>query len=279
MNTVVTILCLCIHSHARPQLDSFDHFFEQIGSGKFSQPAPPPSKPQLTSSQSQKGNANNGRVFPTAVPYVHDPSGDGPAARQQQARGGHRRAPATIQQQVEGQVTPGPVNTKSHQEALARNALHRQQLAEVIEKHNKNIAEREQEIVRASAEETDEGRIVTSQIASKQSKISTGRNRPKAVRKFDLEKFLKKGTKNKEKDSDEEGLGDIKENVLENLDLILTLAEEIADLDTKAFDVFSKKNLDKQKKTYNLKKAKDSKDKTRKSSQDFIPIDDEYEEI
>ena len=49
----------------------------------------------------------------------------------------------------------------------------------MIEKHNKNIAEREQEIVIASAEETDEGRIVTSQIASKQSKISTGRNRPK----------------------------------------------------------------------------------------------------
>ena len=99
------------------------------------------------------------------------------------------------------------------------------------------------------------------------------------MRNFDLEKFLKKETKNKENESDEEGLGDIKENVLENLDLILTLAEEIADLDTKAFDVFSKKNLDKQKKTYNLKKAKDSKDKTRKSSQDFIPIDDEYEEI
>ena len=99
------------------------------------------------------------------------------------------------------------------------------------------------------------------------------------MRNFNLEKFLKKETKNKEKDSDEEVLGDIKENVLENLDLILMLAEEIADLDTQAFDVFSKKNIDKRKKIYNSKKTKGLKDKTRKSSEDVLLIDDEYEEI
>jgi len=284
MNIIVTILYLCIHihTHARPQLESFDHFFEQFGSGKFSQPAPP-STPQLTSSQSQNGDADIGRVFPTAVPYVHDTRGDGPAARQQQERGSHRRVqvthvPATLQQQVGGQATPAPADPKSHQAALARNALHRQQLAEVIERHNKKTVEREQEIVRASAEETDDGKVGTSQKSSTNSRISSGRNRPKAVRNFHLEKFLKKETKNKEKDSDEEVLGDIKENVLENLDLILMLAEEIADLDTQAFDVFSKKSLNKRKKIYNLKKTKGLKDKTKKSSEDLLLIDDEFEE-
>lgn len=282
MNIIVTILYLCVHTHARPQLESFDHFFEKFGSGKFSQPAPP-STPQLTSSQSHNGDADIGRVFPTAVPYVHDTRGDGPAARQQQARGSHRRVqitpvPATLQQQVGGQATPAAADPKSHQAALARNALHRQQLAEVIERHNKKTVEREQEIVRASAEETDEGKVGTSQISSTHSRISTGRNRPKAVRNFNLEKFLKKETKNKENDSNEEVLGDIKENVLENLDLILMLAEEIADLDTQAFDVFSKKSVNKRKKIYNLKKTKGLKDKTKKSSDDLLLIDDEFEE-
>merc|ERR1712083_858376 len=281
MNIVVTVLYLCVHTHARPQLESFDHFFEKFGSGKFSQPAPQ-SSPQLASSQSQNQDAKIGRVFPTAVPYVHDPRGDGPAARQQQARGGQRRgevtpAPATLQQ-VGGQATPAPADPKSHQAALARNALHRQQLAEVIEKHNKKTAEREQEVIRASAEETDEGKVETSHISSTHSRISTGKNKPKAVRNFNLEKFLKKETKNKEKESDKEVLGDIKENVLENLDLILMLAEEIADLDTQAFDVFSKKNLNKRKKNYNSKKTKGVKAKTRKSPEDFLLIDDEYEE-
>merc|ERR1712083_701530 len=261
MNIVVTVLYLCVHTHARPQLESFDHFFEKFGSGKFSQPAPQ-SSPQLASSQSQNQDAKIGRVFPTAVPYVHDPRGDGPAALQQEG----------------GQATPAPADPKSHQAALARNALHRQQLAEVIEKHNKKTAEREQEVIRASAEETDEGKVVSSQISSTHSRISTGKNKPKAVRNFNLEKFLKKETKNKEKESDKEVLGDIKENVLENLDLILMLAEEIADLDTQAFDVFSKKNIDKRKKIYNSKKTKGVKAKTRKSPEDFLLIDDEYEE-
>jgi len=283
MNIIVIILYLCAHTHARPQLESFDHFFEQFGSGKFSQQAPQ-STPQLSSSQSQNQDGKIGRVFPTAVPYVHDPRGDGPAARQQQARGSHRRGqvtpvPATLQQQVGVQATPAPADPKSHQAALARNALHRQQLAEVIEKHNKKTSEREQEIVRASAEETDEGKVGTSQLSSTHSRISTRRNRPKAVRNSNLGKFLKKETKNKEMESDEEVLGDIKENVLENLDLILMLAEEIADLDTQAFDVFSKKNMNKRKKNYNVKKTKGLKDKTRKSTEDFLPIDDEYDEI
>jgi len=258
---VFSILCFVVQTHARPQLDSFDSFFEQFGSAKFSQPASQPSAEpssrQLTSSPSQTQNAELGKAFPTAVPYVHDPRGDGPVAHQQEAG----RA------QGKGQVTPDP---KTHQAALARNALHRQQLAEVIEKHNREITRKQEEIVRASAEETEE----EIQTPSKEAVVIARKNKPKSSKHFNLEKFLKKDPIEEKSDSEKEYLGDIKEDVLENIDLILQLAEEIAELDVQAFDVFSKKKFRNRKKNFNSKKT------IRKevSSEETELEDDEYHE-
>merc|ERR1712055_191358 len=145
-----------------PQLESFDKFFQMFGSGAISQPSSIPSPPvsspvhlsQLPSDQS--ANLDHGKSFPTAVPYIHDPSGDGPGVRQQQPGPGRSEDPQRtsaghIQHSVPSVETADP---NGHQAALHRNALHRQQLAEVIAEHNKIVKEKQEEITRTSEEDT-----------------------------------------------------------------------------------------------------------------------------
>ena len=57
------------------------------------------------------------------MPYVHDPSGDGPAARRQQAAANRSKNPHQIPQQAAAKNEV--VDPKSHEAALQRNALHR----------------------------------------------------------------------------------------------------------------------------------------------------------
>merc|ERR1711913_225480 len=147
-------------------------------------------------------------------------------------------------------------NTASHEEALQRNALHRQQLAEVIEKHNQVLTERQQEVAK---KETDNGR----EGFEASSGVKTGRKKQQTAAKFKLEKFLKNEPKSKGKDLDTDGFIDIKEDVVENLDLIVQLAEEISELDSIAFDYFSNKNSERRKKPRKFSTSKRNKEKKR----------------
>merc|ERR1739838_1289550 len=129
MNSLVCILsCLLAGAamgHPQPQLEWFYNFFKQCGSGQFSQqtfnrPSPPsrsaPS-PQFQAPSSLNTNVDSGKSFPTAAPYVHDPSGDGPAARQQQAA--TKRAEDTSLPIRTNPVTnTDVVDPKSHEAAL-----------------------------------------------------------------------------------------------------------------------------------------------------------------
>jgi len=85
----------------------------------------------------------------------------------------------------------------------------------------------------------------------------------KTAGKFKLEKFLKKEPRNKGKDLDAYGFNDIKEDVVENLDLIVRLAEEISELDSIAFDYFANKNSERRKKPRKFSTSKRNKEKKR----------------
>ena len=65
-------------------------------------------------------NANGGKSFPAALPYVHDTSGDGAGQRQQQAGIIMEEPAQSVQPQSEA-----PADPDSHEAALQRNALHR----------------------------------------------------------------------------------------------------------------------------------------------------------
>ena len=79
-----------------------------------------------------------------------------------------------------------------------------------------------------------------------------------------------KGTQIKEKvDSSSE----IKEDAVENLNLIVKLAEQIAELDNQAYDVFTKKRVGNRKKNKKFKKTKSRKENRRYSFED-----EEYED-
>ena len=106
-----------------------------------------------------------GRSFPTAVPYVHDPSGDGRAARLQKAG----EASRTDEYISLDKTNVSQVDTASHEAALQKAALHRwgavrlnqtdlltvtrRQLDQVIARHMQVVSEREEEIGRTSDEE------------------------------------------------------------------------------------------------------------------------------
>jgi len=270
---------LTVPGKGLPQLESFDKFFQMFGSGVISQPSDNPSPAastpvhlsQLPSDQSP--NLDHGKSFPTAVPYIHDPSGDGSGARQRQT--GPRRSEdpqKTSSRHIQQNVpTVETVDPKSHQAALQRNALHRQQLAEVIAEHNKIVKERQEEIIKTSEEDTDndtyENRSVNKSSKPKlrnqsQSQIDSKEN------KLNLKEFIK--NRSKSKITNQKGLSDIQSEVVENLNLIGQLAEEIFDLDVKAYEVFS--NIK------NHKKKKNSKEIKKQQSKTVSIHSDEYED-
>ena len=99
---------------------------------------------------------------------------------------------------------------------------------------------------------------------------------PSKENEFNLEAFLK--TELKEESKKPEGLSDIQAEVVENLDLIAQLAEQIAELDIQAYDVFSKQRSHKRQKNYKLgKKAsrKESRKESREESYEYEDIEDE----
>merc|ERR1719483_1442504 len=70
-----------------------------------------------------------------------------------------------------------------------------------------------------------------------------------------------------------DGLSEIKEDAVENLNLIVKLAEQIAELDNQAYDVFTKKRVGNRKKNKKFKKTKSRKENRRYSFED-----EEYED-
>ena len=73
--------------------------------------------------------------------------------------------------------------------------------------------------------------------------------------------------------SGKEDLDEIKEDVIENLDLIGLLAEQIAELDIQAYQVFSKQKEGKRKKSSNFMKKPRRKENRRESYEE-----EEYED-
>jgi hypothetical protein len=88
-----------------------------------------------------------------------------------------------------------------------------------------------------------------------------------------LEAFLRTEPREAPSASCKEVLDDIKEDVIENLDLIGLLAEQIAELDNQAYQVFSKQKEVKRKKSSNFKKKPRRKESRRESYEE-----EEYED-
>jgi len=260
------------NTHGFPQLESFDRFFEKFGSTQFTRPTasnPPsnsqPLPPQTPQFQPSARPSNDvGKVFPTAVPYVHDPRGDGSFARSQQRPS----------QGTQNEKPPG--NTKQHQEALQRNALHRQQLAEVIASHNKVLEQREQEIIRASSEEEQDD-IGETRIFQKPTHKSSKKSKGKQTR-FNFERFLRtEDLKHKEEKEDANSLTDIEKDVVENLNLIGQLAEEIALLDVQAYDIFSRQKSSALRKRPN-RKGNSREIKEEEDEEEYFNLEEDEEE-
>ena len=71
-----------------------------------------------------------------------------------------------------------------------------------------------------------------------------------------------------------EGLSDIQAEVVENLDLIGQLAEQIAELDIQAYDVFSKQKNNRRTKSSKFEKKANRKE-SRRDSFEYEDIEDE----
>merc|ERR1712106_1053234 len=135
------------------------------------------------------------------------------------------------------QQEPPQKNADSHQEALERNALHRQQLASLIEAHNEKVFSQFDDKLRDSEEEVSEEKGGAKQVA-----VLTTRRAPiPAKRPVEVSNFLGKPTpltrvpsylKKRLPDS-------IRDELVAHLDLINSLDKQVNELVRKASRVFS----------------------------------------
>jgi len=186
---ILTCLCICLPAQVLSQLDGFDQFFVKFGSQQFSQP----NTQSYTPTQYQ----------PPPAPQYQPPPVPSLGSRYQSSEGS---------------------SIDSHQAALQSHALHRKQLAQVIESHNKVVSGKQSEIL-------DTGTPNYGKYDKKPYK------KKKAYKKFNFSKYLQQETL---KQSEKAVLNDIQEEVVENLQLIRLLAEQIRKLDYEAYKVFSK---------------------------------------
>merc|ERR1712106_298240 len=135
------------------------------------------------------------------------------------------------------QQEPPQKNADSHREALERNALHRQQLASVIEAHNEKVFSQFDDKLRDSEEEVSEEKGGAKQVA-----VLTTRRAPiPAKRPVQVSNFLGKPTpltrvpsylKKRLPDS-------IRNELVAHLDLINSLDKQVNELVRKASRLFS----------------------------------------
>ena len=88
-----------------------------------------------------------------------------------------------------------------------------------------------------------------------------------------MEAYLRTEPRDAPSASDMEDLDEIKEDVIENLNLIGLLAEQIAELDIQAYQVLSKQKEGKRKKSSNFKKKPRRKENRKESYEE-----EEYED-
>lgn len=135
------------------------------------------------------------------------------------------------------QQTQDVNNAKTHEEALARNALHRQQLASVIETHNKKTFSQFENHLR------EVPKVASEEINEDNKNLLSVTRRPKipAKRPVEIANFLGRPTPStKAPRFLTKSLPDsIRNELLEHLELINSLDEQVNELVEKAARVFS----------------------------------------
>jgi len=277
---------ITFHSSQQPQSQSQQPLFQPQQTASHqqesrSQPAQPsfPSQqpsfqPQRPEEQQQQQRFQFGEV--TAAPPPARSAPAPPLVRQQdrdqvrqqrppkrvfssQAQPPSER-PRQSQQQQQQQQRPQN-NAESHQEALERNALHRKQLAEVIEAHNEKVFGDFGNEIAGSIEDTSEdiNEVKQDVLPSSAKRISIPKRRP-----ADVGNFVGKSTPTtKFPTSLKKKLPDsIRDDILAHLDLINKLDKQVNELVRKASRVFAEQEkralaIRKQEQEERRKKTKD----------------------
>jgi len=154
--------------------------------------------------------------------------------------------PQTRRPQIQPQVTrPDSPKTQNHNEALQRNALHRQQLAEVIAMHNKNTAEVAETINLSEDHETQSQSRPSGHFRSSANSGISEKLQVFLAKNGSSSKKSSKKTQPKHSSSKKNGGNSRKqfEQLEDHLELLTLLESQVEDLYDMAQDVFSTENL------------------------------------